>query len=434
MSKDQKPSFIGQVVAITFLLILLSAIVQFISLFPTEERVKEFEESLNWFSRFLKDGKPLYESAYSLLLSVKQNQGLMETIEKEGVSKALSVLFKSAMAHYLLVIGALLGMLSLMGSFLVLLVISLLVVFLYKNREFFEDWNIRRTAKRLNPFKRDEKITHLIAMFLKNPVPASVLHHNPQEGGLLEHSLRVAKLSAKRAKELGLSVKEAFLAGLLHDVGKLKIYRKVKASSKTPAPSPFEKKRQEDKEAYVWEGLNVNQEVVNKLFLKELEGTLGISIPKNPQIWEVVKWADMMATEEELKKGLYDIRRFFIPALKSLPFDGPKKAIWKKGEYLIVLAHAFNRAITEKLLEEEPFLPLSTEPDRKGVHVIAYSVVKKLPLIKEIDKIKADDLGLFDAQIGKVVFNGVYVFPAKYYPELNDTQEEVKFLERRTNS
>jgi putative nucleotidyltransferase with HDIG domain len=333
------------------------------------------------------------------------------------------------LAEYLLVFGIILGILS-FQAYLVLAVLLVVVgIFLYKHREVVEDLVIKWRAKSLSPFK-DEKIEYILALLLKNPVPASVFHHNAFEGGLLKHSLSVAKLSAKLAKERGLKVKTAFLLGLLHDIGKLKIYRRVPAEESAPAPSPFEGKRKDKKKGkkpkYKWEGLHVNQEVVNKIFIKQLEEKLSLDLPKDPAYWDVVKTADMMQTEKELREGIYNIKDLLIPTIKNLP----EGSYWKKGEYFIVLAHAFCRTMTELLLEQDKGLNISTEPDRAGVHVIAYSIVKQLPIIKQIGDVKADDLGLFDVRVGKTLFKAVYVLPSSLATNVPETEEEVSFVQR----
>ncbi len=52
----------------------------------------------------------------------------------------------------------------------------------------------------------------------------------------------MAKLSAKLAKQRGIKVRTSFLLGLLHDIGKLRIYRKVPAKESAPVPSSLEGK------------------------------------------------------------------------------------------------------------------------------------------------------------------------------------------------
>lgn len=423
------------VFVIFFLMFILFSFVNLTSSFPTENAVSEFRKQHELFSRLFPAGKGFYSFAMDLMLSAQRSavkyQDFWQAFFQEPLS-ALSIAFSALFAQYVLIAGVVYAFFIYASYTLLLLAIATLGFALYKYREYFQDMLIKHKAKRLNPFKSDEKITYLISLFLKNPVPASILHHNPYEGGLLKHSLNVARTSAKLAKERGLSVKKAFLAGLVHDIGKLKIYRKEKAKGKAPAPSPLERwKGGQEKEEYVWTALQVNQEVVNKLFLKELSDKLKLDIPKEPEIWMVVKMADRMETEKELRGNIYNIRRFLVPALKILAdSEEGKRSMWRKGDHLIVLAHALNRTITELMLEEDKTLPLSPEPDKSGVHVIAYSVVKQLPLVKEINGVKADDLGLFDVKIGGKRFKAVYVLPAKYLQEVPETPEKVEFLAR----
>jgi len=100
-------------------------------------------------------------------------------------------------------------------------------------------------------------------------------------------------------------------------------------------------KKKGKKPKYKWEGLHVNQEVVNKIFIKQLEEKLSLDLPKDPAYWDVVKTADMLQTEKELREGGYDIKDLLIPTIKNLP----EGSYWKKGGYFIVLAHAFCRTI-----------------------------------------------------------------------------------------
>jgi putative nucleotidyltransferase with HDIG domain len=423
---------IGSIFLVFFLVILLSVLVNIGEAFPAEEKVRDFSKKADLISKFFPEWKGLGEYAKTLVESASQKakgySSGYDMVFKDPV-RALEVLFPVLLAEYLLVFGIILGILS-FQAYLVLVVLLVAVgIFLYKHKEAVEDLVIKWKARRLSPFK-NEKIEYILALLLKNPVPASIFHHNAFEGGLLKHSLSVARLSAKFAKERGLKVKTAFLLGLLHDIGKLKIYRKVPAEESVPAPSPFDSKKKEKKKGkkpkYKWEGLHVNQEVVNKIFIKQLEEKLSLDLPKDPAYWDVVKTADMMQTEKELREGIYNIKDLLIPTIKALP----EGSYWKKGGYFIVLAHAFCRTMTELLLEQDKGLNISTEPDKAGVHVIAYSIVKQLPIIKQLGEVKADDLGLFDVKVGKTLFKAVYVLPSSLAASVPETEEEISFVQR----
>jgi putative nucleotidyltransferase with HDIG domain len=423
---------IGSLFLVFFLAIFLSVLVNIGEAFPTEEKVREFSKRVEFLSKFFPEWKGLGEYAKTFVESASEKakgySSGYEMVFKDPV-RALGVLFPVLLAEYLLVFGFILGILG-FQAYLVLVVLLIAVgIFLYKHREVLEDLVIKWRAKQLSPFK-DEKIEYILALLLKNPVPASIFHHSAFEGGLLKHSLNVARLSAKLAKERGLKVKTAFLLGLLHDIGKLKIYRKVPAEESTPAPSPFDSKKKEKKKnkkpKYKWEGLHVNQEVVNKIFIKQLEEKLSLDLPKDPAYWDVVKTADMLQTEKELREGRYEIKGLLIPTIKNLP----EGSYWKKGEYFVVLAHAFCRTMTELLLEQDKGLNISTEPDKAGVHVIAYSIPKQLPIIKQIGDVKADDLGLFDVKVGKTLFKAVYVLPSSLATNVPETEEEISFVQR----
>ncbi|MFZ8860256.1 MAG: HD domain-containing protein [Thermocrinis sp.] len=432
MKDKDGPGLIGSLFLVFFFVILLSVLVNIGEAFPTEEKVRDFSKKVEFFSKFFPEWKGIGEYAKTLVESASEKakgySSGYEMVFNDPV-RALEVLFPVLLAEYLLVFGFILGILS-FQAYLVLVVLLLMVgIFLYKHREALEDLVIKWRAKQLSPFK-DEKIEYILALLLKNPVPASIFHHNAFEGGLLKHSLNVARLSAKLAKERGLKVKTAFLLGLLHDIGKLKIYRKVPAEESAPAPSPLEGKKKDKKNGkkpkYKWEGLHVNQEVVNKIFIKQLEEKLSLDLPKDPAYWDVVKTADMLQTEKELREGVYEIKDLLIPTIKNLP----EGSYWKKGEYFIVLAHAFCRTLTELLLEQDKGLNISTEPDRAGVHVIAYSIPKQLPIIKQIGDVKVDDLGLFDVKVGKTLFKAVYVFPSSLATNVPETEEEISFVQR----
>ncbi len=432
MKDNGGSGLIGSLFLVFFLVILLSVFVNIERAFPTEERVREFSKRAELVSKFFPEWRSLCKYAEGLVESASEKakgySSVYEIVFNDPF-RASEVLFPVLLAEYLIVFGIIFGVLS-FQAYLVLVVLLVVVgIFLYKHREALEDLVIKWRAKRLSPFK-DGKIEYILALLLKNPVPANIFHHNAFEGGLLKHSLSVARLSAKLAKERGLKVKTAFLLGLLHDIGKIKIYRKVPAEESAPAPSPFESKRKDKKKGkkpkYKWEALHVNQEVVNKIFIKQLEEKLSLDLPKDPAYWDVVKTADMMQTEKEFREGIYNIKDLLIPTIKNLP----EGSYWKKGEYFIVLAHAFCRTMTELLLEQDRGLNISTEPDRAGVHVIAYSIVKQLPVIKQIGDLKADDLGHFDVKVGKTLFKAVYVFPSSLATNVPETEEEISFIQR----
>jgi putative nucleotidyltransferase with HDIG domain len=426
------PGFIGSIFLIFFFAFLLSVFVNVMSSFPTEEKVRDVSKKADFVSKFFPEWRGVSDYAKKLVEDARTKAGGYSSgydVLFRNPVKALGVLLPVLLAEYLLVFGVIFGIL---GSQVYLVLASLLIVvgvFLYKQREALEDLMIRWRAKRLSPF-RDERVEYILALLLKNPVPASIFHHNAFEGGLLKHSLNVAKLSAKLAKERGLKVKTAFLLGLLHDIGKLKIYRRVPAEELAPAPSPLEgKKKKKDKgkkTKYRWEGLHVNQEVVNKLFMRELTEKLSLELPQEPVYWEVVKIADRMQTERELREGTFDIKDLLLPTIKNLP----EGSYWKKGEYFIVLAHGLCRTLTELLLEQDKGLNINPEPDKGGVHVIAYSIHKQFPIIKQIGDLKADSLGLFDVKVGNSLFKAVYVFPSSLATNVPEAEEEISFVQR----
>lgn len=79
-------------------------------------------------------------------------------------------------------------------------------------------------------------------------------------------------------------------------------------------------------------------------------------------------------------------------------------------------------------MRDEPSLGISTKPDKKGVHLVAYSVLKSFPLVKEYEGKKADRLGLFDITVDGKKYQAVYIF--KIDLDLPETQKEIQVHER----
>jgi hypothetical protein len=159
-----------------------------------------------------------------------------------------------------------------------------------------------------------------------------------------------------------------------------------------------------------WISLEVNQKVVNMVTIREISKRFGINIPQ--EVWPIIAEADRKAVKEELKQGLYNVGRYIKEVLAELEYIKPKKDGWRVGDYVFVLAHAFNRKLTLKLLRDDPTLPLDPEPTAVGVHVVAYSLVadKSVPLVWEYKGKKADGLGLFDVKVKGTLFKAVYCF------------------------
>ncbi len=197
--------------------------------------------------------------------------------------------------------------------------------------------------------------------------------------------------------------KEGFLAGLLHDIGKIKIYKSV------------------CNEKCSYKSLKVDQELANKIALKEIQRKFNIEIPKEEDVWKVVKKADIEVTKEELRKASFKVdKELLYEVLNRLNINDylntGKPDGFYDGKYLVILASALNRHVSKALLERDPILPISEEPDTFGVHVIAYSRPYNDYLILEIGGKKADDLGLFDAVVGKQKYSAVYLFDTQKIP------------------
>jgi hypothetical protein len=246
MSSKKETSPAGSFFLVFLFGVLVIILLNVLSAFPTQEKVNDFLKKAQLISRLFPDEQGIIDYSKRLMMQASESaQGynsVYNLLFKEP-TKAFKVLFFAFIAEYLLLGGALLGILSMQAFIIIFVLLLILGIFLYKKRGLIEDMSIRWRAKKLSPIK-DEKIEYILGLLLKNPVPASIFHHSAVEGGLLKHSLNVAKLSAKLAKEKGLNPKTAFLMGLLHDIGKLKIYRRVLAEESAPAPSPLESKRE----------------------------------------------------------------------------------------------------------------------------------------------------------------------------------------------
>lgn len=439
---DTKVSPVHIFVFLFLFILFISFLFNFFHI-PTEQDIKDYEEKariVKTLLPFLSFDESLFEKSresFVRAFSQAQGQSVWDFLNNGKVGKLFVILMTAYYAKFLFYVRILHNLFILFGKLFWFFIAGLFIYLFYINREILEDFYLKLKAKRLSPYQ-NEDIIFALMLLLKNPVPASILHHNPYKGGLLDHSLRVARISSQLAKKRGLSPSLAFLAGLLHDVGKLKLYRKVKSSGKVAAPSPDQaggdKTKTKKKEKEGWVSLEVNQKVINRLSLVELSEKLRTlkKIMRDEKIWQVVREADRMATKWELERNLYKVSPYFHRVIEAIEIN---KEGWRKGDYFIVLASAFNRKLTQIMLEEDPSLPLSEEPSKDGVHVVAYSVVKQMPLVKSIGNIQADELGLFDIQLGGVSYSAVYVFPVKLLKiSVEETPYEVIFRSRTSKS
>jgi len=409
MTKHPRYSKDHPVVAFFALLLFFVFLDFYMSAIPSANKLSQYIAVIKTLNGFLPEGQKYYVLAMGYLedaISKAQALGVKDPLAFVVRGGDLKVLVLSWASKYVLTFGAVYGFLYKVGFFWVLVPFILGGLFIVKNSSRFLPYLMWVKAFWLAPIK-DLQVIRLILLHLANPVPASITHHNPREGGLLDHSLRVARI----ALEIGstLDRKALVLAALLHDIGKIRLYRKEKVQ-KVSAPSPIVVKPEKKGSAERWISLEVNQKVANMVTIREISKRFGISIPQ--EVWPVIAEADRKAVKEELKQGIYNVGKYVKDVLAELEYVKPKKDGWRVGNYVFVLAHAFNRRLTLKLLRDDPTLPLDPEPTAVGVHVVAYSLCadRSVPLVWEYKGKRADSLGLFDVKVRGTLFRAVYCF------------------------
>jgi len=328
----------------------------------------------------------------------------------------------------------------------------------------------------LNPVKifknPDLRKIFQISLILKfNNVPASLYHHNRKDG-LYGHSKAVAEKTVELMLNSGIEDKEkllkGYLLGLAHDLGKLRytkwIWKKIDGS---PAPDAISGKMKTTvKQAFplplgkilwlsyekpfsissisfgikdrmfaydFWKKLDVPQESNNRI----VKASLGVK--EDPEIVEFVRKADSIVTGEEMRHlgKLYqeEIREAFFSALSEIRWHGreaEKYEGWFNGEIAVVLSWALADRIDKVLREKGIEIVDNSYSSKMKVHSLTYLIAEALDgiLLKEWNGIKADDLRLFDAIIGKARFNAVFSFKPENL-ELPVSPMRIKLHERR---
>jgi len=419
-------AFIVFVIGIIFITNLL------INLGADEKYVSEIRNTAELLRRFFPEGEPLYTKAvetatYAYLIKneLKEQYGsnvnVLVNLMKGNISVPVSHLILGSLAKYVLALGFIKGFtLKVFKVAFFVPLILLAAVILRRKLGFLRDIADELYARLYDPFG-DRDIRTVLKVLRANPVPASIIHHLPEKGGLLKHSVNVAVSAADRAARMGIDPKEAYLAGLLHDIGKLKVYIY-------------------DPESRTYRSTGASHELMNRIAMKELERRFGVRVPSDEMVWELVKEADREETLKELKEMKIGISSIIEQALRELNIngmEGKKHDGWYKESlpFVIVLAHALNRAVTRLLKEQDPTLPFSEEPDHAGVHVIAYANPYSDMIFTEYNGKKADELGLFDARVGNEVFRAVYLVKKEVVPEeirlrWGNTHYEVDILGR----
>jgi len=394
-----------------------------------EKYVVEIRNLAEKLRLFLPEGEPLYTkavevatSAYVLKKGLESTYGdnvsILINLIKGNISIPVSHLFLGALAKYILALGFIKGLTVKMFKLLVVFPVVLgAILVLWGRVRTLRELKASMYARLYDPFG-DRDIRTVLKILKLNPVPASIIHHNPHREGLLKHSLSVAACAADKAQDAGLDIRSAFLAGLLHDVGKLKSY--VRDGNR-------------------WKSTGANLELMNRIAMKEIEKRFGVRAPQDENVWEIVREADREVTARELKEYKYEIEPVFERALRELNINGvggSKYDGWAKDSLIVVLAHALNKKVTELLKELDPSLPFSEEPDVAGVHAIAYSNPYRKFILMEYDGKKADTLGLFDARVSKKIFNAVYLIKREAIPDevrlrWGDLPYTIEILERQ---
>lgn len=356
------------------------------------------------------------------------------------VSFPISHLVYGVLSRYVLGYGVIYGLAVKSAWLLVSLPGIAIAIFFWKNKELFAVVIAYFRSKWMDPFG-DRRIQRVLRVLMLNPVPASIYHHSPGKYGLLKHSYAVALNAAGRAVKEGLSQEDAFLAGLMHDVGKIKLYRYEETEEVIP-DTDLRPSGTVTKKRCGWVSLGTSQDALNRIVMKELKDRFGIEPPRSREIWEIVRKADVEETLKELSRAEFDVDSIIKSVFARLnindvfgtgKYDGWYSPRW---DFVVVLAHAMNRKVTESLLERDPGLPLSPEPGVEGVHTIAYSRPYSKYVLTEVGEKEADDLDLFDVKVGKHTFSAVYlvrkeVVPGDLLRKWGETEFRLEVLERR---
>jgi hypothetical protein len=330
----------------------------------------------------------LIESGYSFLDIL--NQAL------NGNKLALNFLLnllEASLAKWILFLGILIGIVQKTLVLFSALLLAVVGFVLWKRLKLIDWFLINLKAWSLAKVKSKD-ILNVLKVLIANPRPASIAHHKNYEGGLLEHSLAVADKALELGKDKNLPPKELYLAGLLHDIGKLKLYTKQGNS---------------------WIHTGTSQTVANKMVQNELAQKFGISVPTNPEVWKIVKQADQEITYREIwelfKEKEENIRKLVKKLIKQCQplYSEELKAV-------IVKAVCLNEKVLEELkslfpdLHFEQFYPNDLPP------ITWINPYRGLIYLKVEDKI-ADKLDLFDVKADGKILKGVYLFKADLFNE-----------------
>jgi len=426
----------SELAAFAFVFMLIGGLmfIQFLlNIGVSAQELRSMYKLTETFSAVFPEAKNIFEraylmayTAYNLQQELSQhysNKVLVLLAWARGeISFPVTHLVYGALSRYVFGYGVVYGLALKSAWMLLSLPLFIAGAAIWRNKKLSSLLTAYFKSKWMDPFG-DRRIQVILRILMVNPVPASIYHHSPEKYGLLKHSYAVAKNAANRASAEGLDPADTFLAGLLHDIGKTKLYRYECIEEIPPDTDLKPGKKPSSVKKCQWVSLGTSQDVLNRIVMKEIEERFGVKPPDNREIWELVKRADAEETLRELESAEYDIQSVFLKAVSELNinniFGTGKYDGWYSPDvdFVIVLAHALNRKVTETMLERDPGLPLSPEPGVDGVHTIAYVHPYKGLLMEEVNGKKMDKLGLFDVKVGKHVFNAVYLLKKEKLPK-----------------
>jgi len=314
----------------------------------------------------------------------------------------LITLFKASFSKWLITLGLIYAVTAKTFLFFIVLFVLTIVFVIWKQLRIPEYFWIQLQGFRLaGPYRRDKDIRNVLKVLIANPRPASITHHKNYEGGLLEHSLAVAKRTVEICREKSLNPKDCFLAGLLHDIGKLKLYTK---------------------EGNRWVSLGTSQEVMNRIVLNELKKKFKIrDIPQEVQ--SVVKQADREITYREVWENFKayegDIKKLLKEKIREC---NPLYAENLKA--VIVKSICLNEAILEELMKLYPELHFEQHYPSSLPFITYLNPFREFVVLKVGDKV-ADKHDTFTVRIGDKTLKKVYLFKAGIF-----SSEELENFEK----
>ena len=315
----------------------------------------------------------------------------------------LITLLEASFSKWLVTAGLIYGITTKTFFFFVVLFFLTIFFVAWKQLRIPEYFWLQLKSFQLAGSYRDKDIRNVLKVLIANPRPASITHHKNYEGGLLEHSLAVAKRAVEICKEKGLNPKDCFLAGLLHDIGKLKLYTK---------------------EGDRWVSLGTSQEIMNAIVLNELKKKFKIrNIPK--EVRSIVKKADQEITYREVWEQFKAYERDMKKTLKEKIHEcNPVYA--ENLRAVLVKSICLNEAILEELTKLFPELHFEQHYPSPLPFITYLNPFREFLVLKAGDKV-ADKHDTFNIRIGDKTLKKVYLFKAEIFsPEELENLEKIK--------